>query len=84
LFKCWLRSFCVAALILLVRVGRFVLAPVKGGPTCRFIPSCSEYAVLAIQEHGPIKGLCLAVRRLLKCHPLHPGGLDPVPRAKSR
>ena len=46
---------------------------------CRFVPSCSEYAVQAVLRHGVLRGFGLAVRRLLKCHPLHPGGYDPVP-----
>lgn len=48
-------------------------------PRCRFYPSCSEYAVTAITTHGPIRGLGLAVWRLLRCHPFHPGGIDHVP-----
>jgi putative membrane protein insertion efficiency factor len=49
------------------------------GPCCRFYPSCSSYASLSIQRFGIWKGSLLAVRRLLKCHPFHPGGYDPVP-----
>ncbi|HLW38444.1 MAG TPA: membrane protein insertion efficiency factor YidD [Candidatus Eremiobacteraceae bacterium] len=48
-------------------------------PACRFTPSCSEYAVLAIQRHGAWRGLQLATLRLLRCGPWHPGGEDPVP-----
>ncbi|MCL2669777.1 MAG: membrane protein insertion efficiency factor YidD [Syntrophaceae bacterium] len=48
------------------------------GPCCRFHPSCSEYAVSAVKRHGPLKGSGLALMRLLRCHPWHPGGYDPV------
>ena len=48
---------------------------------CRFHPTCSVYAVEAIDRHGPFKGSYLAARRLLRCHPFHPGGFDPVPPA---
>ncbi len=49
------------------------------GPRCRFYPSCSHYAEDALREHGVLRGLGLAVRRLARCHPFHPGGYDPVP-----
>lgn len=52
------------------------------GPRCRFYPSCSAYAVQAVTAHGAGRGSYLAVRRLLRCHPWNPGGLDPVPPAQ--
>ena len=71
-------------LILLIRVYRYVLSPWLG-TRCRFEPSCSRYAMQAIQEHGALKGSWLAARRLIRCHPFHPGGFDPVPqRAEHR
>lgn len=54
------------------------LSPLKG-PSCRFWPSCSEYAKEALKRHGLVCGLYLSIRRLLRCHPWHPGGYDPVP-----
>jgi putative membrane protein insertion efficiency factor len=49
------------------------------GTNCRFYPSCSAYALEAVENHGALKGGYLSVRRLVKCHPFHPGGFDPVP-----
>lgn len=57
---------------------QFLLSPLFG-PRCRFYPSCSTYAIEAIQTHGVVKGCYLMCRRLLRCHPLNPGGIDPVP-----
>ncbi len=64
--------------ISLIKAYQYTLSPLLG-PSCRFYPSCSEYAVQAIVRHGPFSGLLLAVKRILRCHPFHPGGVDPVP-----
>ena len=61
-----------------VRAYQLVVSPLLG-PRCRFYPSCSAYAVDALRAHGPVRGLWLAGRRLLRCHPWNPGGPDPVP-----
>ena len=65
-------------LILLLRGYQLLLSPMLG-QRCRFYPSCSHYAIEAIQTHGAARGSWLTVRRLGKCHPWHAGGLDPVP-----
>jgi len=68
-------------LIALIRLYRLILSPWMGNQ-CRFYPTCSVYAEDAIATHGGLKGSTLAVRRLCKCHPWHPGGIDPVPAKK--
>ena len=65
-------------LLVLLRAYQLAVSPFLG-PNCRFYPSCSEYAVEAVREHGALKGSALAAKRLCKCHPLHAGGVDPVP-----
>ncbi len=67
-----------ALLLLVIDAYRAALAPLIGG-YCRFMPSCSIYAQEAIRRHGPARGSRLALRRLARCHPFHPGGFDPVP-----
>jgi putative membrane protein insertion efficiency factor len=61
-----------------IRVYRKFISPLKPA-TCRFYPTCSAYALEAIEVHGPLKGSWLAAKRIARCHPFHPGGLDPVP-----
>ncbi|MFK5953101.1 MAG: membrane protein insertion efficiency factor YidD [Desulfobacterium sp.] len=65
-------------LLFFIKVYQLLISPLTG-PTCRFYPSCSEYAFEAVKKHGSLKGVFLAVKRILKCHPFHPGGFDPVP-----
>jgi hypothetical protein len=73
------RTGPIAKVLLLpVHAYRRWISPVLP-PTCRFYPSCSAYAVEALQTHGALKGSWLTVRRLLRCGPWHPGGMDPVP-----
>jgi putative membrane protein insertion efficiency factor len=67
-------------LTVLVRGYQLVLSPLLG-PRCRFYPSCSSYAVQALSTHGALRGSWLAARRLLRCHPWNPGGVDHVPAA---
>ena len=67
-----------ALLTWLIRAYRLLLSPFLG-QQCRFHPSCSAYCEEAIRTHGGLKGLWLGLRRLGKCHPFHPGGVDPVP-----
>ena len=67
----------------LLRVYQTVISPLTP-PTCRYYPSCSQYAVIAVQRHGAIRGGWLALRRLGRCHPWTPGGVDDVPPARDR
>ncbi|MBW2574689.1 MAG: membrane protein insertion efficiency factor YidD [Deltaproteobacteria bacterium] len=64
--------------LFLIRAYQLILSPVLA-PSCRFYPTCSEYAYQAISRYGLLKGFSLALKRILKCHPFNPGGIDSVP-----
>ncbi|HRD50418.1 MAG: membrane protein insertion efficiency factor YidD [Candidatus Competibacter sp.] len=72
-----------AFLIALIRIYQMGISPVLGNH-CRFYPSCSQYACEALERHGALRGGWLAIRRVLRCHPWHPGGVDPVPEPPSK
>jgi len=65
-------------LLAIIRFYRNYISPMTP-PTCRFHPTCSQYGMEAIETHGALKGSYLTSKRILKCHPFHPGGYDPVP-----
>jgi putative membrane protein insertion efficiency factor len=69
-------------LLALIRGYQYLFRPFLGS-NCRFAPTCSDYAHEAVSTHGAVKGSWLALRRVLRCHPYHPGGYDPVPKAAS-
>jgi len=79
----WLSRAINQFLMGLVRGYRFFLSPWLGS-ACRFTPTCSQYALQALERHGPAAGSYLAARRLLRCHPACAGGHDPVPEQKPR
>jgi putative membrane protein insertion efficiency factor len=72
-----LRHFFQALSITLIRAYQILISPYLPG-SCRFHPTCSEYTLTAIRQYGAAKGVFLGIRRLLRCHPFHPGGYDPV------
>jgi putative membrane protein insertion efficiency factor len=74
--KLLLTRLVSGGLILLVRFYQVAISPWLG-PNCRFTPTCSEYFILAVRKHGPVRGAWRGVRRICRCHPLHPGGYDP-------
>ncbi len=73
-----MTSFLTKPLIWIVRGYQLAISPLLP-PSCRFYPSCSCYAIEALQRHGALKGAWLAARRIARCHPWNPGGHDPVP-----
>ncbi len=74
-YLCVILSYFLKALI---TVYKYVISPLLG-PKCRYLPTCSSYAMEAIENHGPFKGAWLAVKRILRCHPWGGSGYDPVP-----
>lgn len=73
------RNMCVAILV----AYRAVISPLYGD-VCRYYPSCSSYALQAIQQHGVIRGIWMGSRRILRCHPWAPGGVDDIPEPRRR
>lgn len=73
-----LKTILSFPFIAIIKLYQWILSPMLG-PKCRFTPTCSNYALQAFKKYGPIKGLWLASRRIVKCHPWGPHGYDPVP-----
>lgn len=73
-----MRNLIVALFVAPIRFYRRFVSPLLP-PACRYTPTCSQYAIEALRKHGPLKGLYLSVRRLLRCHPWGGSGYDPVP-----
>jgi putative membrane protein insertion efficiency factor len=70
-------------ILILIRAYQTIFSPFVG-QHCRFYPSCSAYAIEAVERHGAARGLWLAIKRLSRCHPWHEGGVDPVPEPKQK
>jgi putative membrane protein insertion efficiency factor len=75
----FLKKILIFPFILLIRIYKYTLSPMLGAGKCRYQPSCSTYAIEALQKHGLFKGGYLAVKRILSCHPWGGSGFDPVP-----
>lgn len=72
----WLRSCVVSLFVMLIRGYQILISPMLG-PSCRFTPTCSSYAIEAIRMYGPVRGSWAAAKRIARCHPWNPGGYDP-------
>ena len=73
-----MKGFVLRPVVWLIRAYQYAISPMLGN-RCRFHPSCSDYAIEALDRHGFARGVWLAIRRMGRCHPWHPGGYDPVP-----
>ncbi len=74
-----MQKIVTTVLVALVKGYQLALSPFFG-QQCRFTPTCSQYAIEALQTHGSVKGLLLSLKRVLRCHPWHAGGHDPIPK----
>ncbi|MGI6220884.1 MAG: membrane protein insertion efficiency factor YidD [Coriobacteriales bacterium] len=74
----FVRSIPKYIVLGLIRFYRACISPLLP-PSCRYVPTCSEYAIIAVQRYGALKGSFLALKRIGRCHPFHEGGYDPVP-----
>lgn len=75
----FIRQILTSLLLALIKIYQWVISPMLGPSKCRYTPTCSAYAVEALQKHGPFKGTWLAAKRILSCHPWGGDGFDPVP-----
>lgn len=75
-----LASKAIKLLIIgMIKIYKKYISPIKGAKMCKYIPTCSEYAIEAVEKYGPFKGTYLAIKRILRCNPFSKGGYDPVP-----
>ncbi|MBT5877173.1 MAG: membrane protein insertion efficiency factor YidD [Candidatus Latescibacteria bacterium] len=72
-----IQRCCISAVVAVIKVYQLVISPLLPSH-CRFHPTCSEFAILALRKHGFLSGSVKACRRILRCHPFHPGGYDPA------
>ena len=79
MIKRYLNNFLIALLIFIIKAYQFFLSPILKA-NCRYLPSCSEYSIIAFKKYGLVKGFYYSLKRILKCHPFGGSGYDPVPK----